>query len=190
MEEFITITQILRDQIKINYNYLKNSYFDKINLDNMFDNEENFYNENFEMDLEDNNEESTFEYDVFFVLMKKIKYSKYKKILCLILLKDVYINLKAKYISGINILSEEKEILYTLEKDNIDKLIELMNSNEDFFFDILTIYIENEIDSTLETKLKNKKILELSNNLNNVKKFKISILDDMQYQYIKTRKLY
>ena len=190
MDEFITVTQLLRDCVKNNYNNLKNIYFKKMKLDNILDNDDDLIDEDYDFYLEDNLNKITFEEDVFFKLMQKIKYSKYKNMIYLIFLNDVYISLKTKHISGFNIPLDEIQILNTIENNKVNILLKKIDVNENFLLDILTLYIEYELDSTLETKLKNLKILELSNNLKTLDKFNIYILDNLQYQYKKTRKTF
>ena len=187
MDELITITQFLRDCLKNDYKNFKNSYFERLNLDKLLCNEDDYY-EDFDVCVEENLEPISFEEDVFFKLIDIIKNSKYKNILYLIILNDVYEHIKTKQICELHLFKQDLYLLNTLESCDLNDLFNKMNKDEDFLLDLVTIYIEYEIDCSFETKMKNKKLLELSNNYHYLNKFKINIIDDIQNQYTKTRK--
>jgi hypothetical protein len=71
----------------------------------------------------------------------------------------------------------------------MQQLFDKIENNEDFYLDLLTIYLEYqfELGNELEIKQKNRKLLELLNDTT-IKKFKINLIDNIQFQYIKTRK--
>ncbi|MBE6139337.1 MAG: hypothetical protein E7174_02395 [Firmicutes bacterium] len=198
MENLKTITEMLRDKIKDEYIHLKEKFYNDINEDNLdqeledFDDEdlnENYLEDDEDLDIEYLDEDEKFYNEVYAKLMNTIKVSKYKKIIYLILLQDTYECIKSKKISDLELHKYETEMLNLLEGLNLKRLINKIENDEEFYLDLLTIYLEYQFELNNELKQKNKKLLELSND-KIIKKFKIYVLDDVQFQYTKTRKLY
>lgn len=198
MENLKTITEMLRDNIKDEYIHLKEKFYNDINEYNLdqeledFDDEdlnENYLEDDEDLDIEYLDEDEKFYNEVYAKLMNTIKASKYKKIIYLILLQDTYECIKSKKISDLELHKYETEMLNLLGGLNLKRLINKIENDEEFYLDLLTIYLEYQFELNNELKQKNKKLLELSND-KMIKKFKIYVLDDVQFQYTKTRKLY
>jgi len=126
--------------------------------------------------------------DVYVELIDYIKNNQYKRIIYLILFEDIYEYMKSKEIANLKVYDYEKNIINNLENLDLTNLIKKINNNQELLLDYLTIFFEYQFENTEETKIKNKKLIELSNNQKYLNKFNISILDDLQYQYTKTRK--
>ena len=182
MEEFVKLSTMLRDDLKNYYEILKEIYYNSKSFDSNID------YDNIEEDEFCECIENTFEEDVFNKLIKYIKSNNYKEIIYLILFEDIYEYIKSKQISNLKLYDYEKKMLNNLENLELIKLIKNLNNDQELLLDYLTIFFEYQFENTEETKIKNKKLIELSNNQKYLNKFNISILDDLQYQYTKTRK--
>lgn len=73
-------------------------------------------------------------------------------------------------------------------ENSIDAFYDAIDQNYENSIEALDEYYNTELNE--EEKEKNKKLLELTNNTKYINKFKIHILDDIQRQYTKTRKIY
>ena len=201
MEEFTTITKILRDELMEKYKHLQNNleieneeethdidlFYDAIDeyYENNLETLEEYYNTDF------NEDDDLDDYDkVLLELIRYIKNNKYKNLLYLIIFNDVYEHLKTNQICNNIQNNYEVKILEFLETFNIKELINKANTSNPFFMDIIEEFTDYQILCTEEEKDKNKKIIELTNNTKYINKFKIHILDDIQKQYTKTRKIY
>ena len=201
MEEFTTITKILRDELMEKYRYLQNNlqieneektddidvFYDAIDeySQNNPEDLEEYYNSDFdENDDLDNYDKLLLE------IINYIKDSKYNKLLYLLIFNDVYEHLKTNQICNNIQYDYEMKILEFLETFNIKELINKANTSNPFFMDLIEEFTDYQILCTEEEKDKNKKIIELTNNTKYINKFKIHILDDIQKQYTKTRKIY
>ena len=186
MEEFNTLTKILREELIEHYETLRNDFDidgDYIDEEEDIIDDEDYFNE--EWTTEDNDYEN-----LLLELSKYVKNNKYKNLLCLIIFNDVYEYIKANKICNIPIHVNEQAILQLLETFNINELIKKINTSNSFFLDLLDIFIEYQITSIEEEKEKNKKLIELTNNSKYIDKFKINMLDNIQKQYTKTRRIY
>ena len=202
MEEFTTITRILRDELMEKYRSLQNNIEiendeETHDIDFFYESIDDYSENNLEDDDEYYNNEFD-EEDIIFddfdkVLLKLIYYTKeneYKNLLYLIIFNDIYEYLKVNQICNNDIYDHEIKILDFLETFNISELINKLDTSNAFFMDIMEIFTEYQIICTEEEKNKNKKIIELTNNTKYIDKFKINLLDDIQKQYTKTRKIY
>ena len=195
MEEFITLTKLLRDEIIEQYRTLHNNFYTKKEIEDEFDEsfDDEINNEIDEVidDEADDEIDDEVEYNkIFLTIIEYIKSNKYKNILYLIVFNDVYEYLKVKQICNIDMYPYEKDLLNFLETFNNNELINKANTSIIFFMDIIKLFTNYQIIFTKEEIEKNKKILELSNNLEYNDKYKISFLDNIQKQYSKTRKIY
>lgn len=185
MEDFETLTKILRKDLMNKYRELFDNYSES-NCDDeeYYEEYDNFYeDEAFE---DDNYDEEVLEKLLDFIIS-----SKYKNIFKLIIFNDVYEYIKTREISEIQLYKYELEILDKLENNDLIELLDKINYSKNFFLDLVTIFIEYNNDSFIEQeKYKNKKLLELSNNIDKLKKFKIYLFDDLQIQYKKTGKIF
>lgn len=207
MEIVSTLTEELRNKLIIEFKQLKeklyiNCEFDDENDFDINDDEDEFdveFDNDYAVEIDNNELDSTFdEYkdeelnnfqkNVYLNLSKFIKDNKYKNIFYLIILKDVYECIKTKVLINVKVQDEEYEILEKLEDHDLEDLLRKINESEAFFLNLLTIFFIYNDDYTIIDKYKNRKIIEKSNNKQYLDKFKISFLDDIQYQYIKTRK--
>lgn len=190
MEKFTTITKILRDEIMKKYKNLRNDLSKEYCKD--------LNNIDYSIDETDKNElEALQEYYVPYVeektlkeLVDYIKNNKYKNLLYLIIFNDVYEYIKVNQVCNNTAYDDDLEILDFLETFNIKELINKANTSNTFLTDIVKIFTYYHLVCTTEDLNKNKKIIELSNNTKHINKFKIHILDDIQRQYTKTRKIY
>ena len=201
MEEFTTITQILRSELMEKYRNLQNN-LDIENKDetddiDFFYDAIDEYSKNNSEDLEEyynsdiNEDDDLDDYDkVLLEIINYIKNNKYKNIFYLLIFNDVYEHLKTNQICNNIQYDYEMKILEFLETFNIKELINKANTSNPFFMDLIEEFTDYQILCTEEEKDKNKKIIELTNNTKYINKFKIHILDDIQKQYTKTRKIY
>lgn len=216
MEKITILCDKLRCELRNEYENLKMNFYknfpitkkDEEFIDDEFDdcNEEGYnFDENFDEtydDLDDyNNEEYDdensdyeffekqvdFENNVFSKLGNYIKESKYKSLFLLIILEDVYEYLKSQEIIDFVLQDYEIEILEKLELHDLDDLLKKLTNSETFFLDMITLFFEYDCEASIEDRFKNRKLIELSNNYEYLKKFKINILDDMHYEYVKRR---
>lgn len=201
MEEFTTITEILRSELMEKYRNLQNN----LEIENEDETDEidvfydviDEYSKNNSEDLEEyynsdfNEDDDLDDYDkVLLEIINYIKNNKYKNIFYLLIFNDVYEHLKTNQICNNIQYDYEIKILEFLETFNIKELINKANTSNPFFMDLIEEFTDYQILCTEEEKDKNKKIIELTNNTKYINKFKIHILDDIQKQYTKTRKIY
>ena len=203
MEEFTTITEILRSELMEKYRNLQNNLEIENEDEDETDDIDFFYDaideysKNNSEDLEEyynsdiNEDDELDDYDkVLLEIINYIKNNKYKNLLYLIIFNDVYEHLKTNQICNNIQYDYEIKILEFLETFNIKELINKANTSNPFFMDLIETFTDYQILCTEEEKDKNKKIIELTNNTKYINKFKIHILDDIQKQYTKTRKIY
>ena len=133
--------------------------------------------------------EDRYDEDVLGKLVNYIINSKYKNLFKLIILNDVYEYIKSKEISELALYTYEEEMLEKLENDDLNDLLDKIKRSENFFDDLVAVFLEYNQNTLIEQdKYKNIKLIELSNNIDKLQKFKIHIFDDLQFQYKKTRK--
>ena len=133
--------------------------------------------------------EVRYDEDVLGKLVNYIINSKYKNLFKLIILNDVYEYIKSKEISELALYTYEEEMLEKLENDDLNDLLDKIKRSENFFDDLVAVFLEYNQNTLIEQdKYKNIKLIELSNNIDKLQKFKIHIFDDLQFQYKKTRK--
>lgn len=133
--------------------------------------------------------EDRYDEDVLGKLVNYIIDSKYKNLFKLIILNDVYEYIKSKEISELALYTYEEEMLEKLENDDLNDLLDKIKRSENFFDDLVAVFLEYNQNTLIEQdKYKNIKLIELSNNIDKLQKFKIHIFDDLQFQYKKTRK--
>lgn len=212
MEDITIITEKLRNQVIDNYNEYRNEffsdkkdnyeYYEDDDIDEEIDEDDEYYEDDdideeideddefFDSSIDDfiEYESDQYEKQVFLKLSDGIKESKYKKIIYLIFLEDVYEYIKTKQINQEKLYDYEEILLHCLEKENLNILMKKLDNSDEFMLDIITLFIEYNFDQKAEDKYKNRKIIESSNYLEYLKKFKIYLLDDMQYEYKKRRK--
>ena len=198
MEQIQILTKILRKELINKYYDLKLlektsctlKYYDlKDQFDYYNQDFDDYYDYNYE-DFDDKLFEENglmFEENVLLNLLKDIKESKYKNIFFLILFEDVYEYIKSKEIIDSNLYEYELNILKDLENIDLAKLINNIENDNEFALDIFTLFIEYDSQCLEEDRIKNKKLIELSNNIEYLDKFKIHILDTLQYQLNKRR---
>ena len=196
MEDITIITEKLRNQVIDNYNEYRNEffsdkkdnyeYYEDDDIDEEIDEDDEFFDSSIDDFIE--YESDQYEKQVFLKLSDGIKESKYKKIIYLIFLEDVYEYIKTKQINQEKLYDYEEILLHCLEKENLNILMKKLDNSDEFMLDIITLFIEYNFDQKAEDKYKNRKVIESSNYLEYLKKFKIYLLDDMQYEYKKRMK--
>lgn len=191
MEKFNTITQILRTEFLETYRNLQNE-FNKSEYSD--DDDTDFFEDDDieENELEDSEENNVFDIDkeILCDLAIYTRNHEFKNLLYLIMFNDVYEYIKVNQICDNTTFDYEIKILNFLETFSINELIDKVDSSCAFLVDVVRIFTEYQIYYTKNEKTKSRKILELTNNIKNINKFKICILDDIQKQYTKTKKIY
>lgn len=192
MEEITIITEELRKQVINKYNEYRSEFL--INEDNNYYDENDYFEDDFDEDDFDEYIDDFIEYDadqyvdqIFFKLSDNIRKSKYKKIIYLIFLEDAYEYIKIRQINQKSLNDYEEVLLYCLEEENLNILLKKFDISDDFLLDIITIFIQYNLEQKIEDRYKNRKQIELSNHIDCLKKFKIYLLDNMQYEYTKRR---
>lgn len=150
------------------------NYLDDEEIDLMID---NFFNK----------EINSFVEEIYNNLENYIKASKYKNIIYLILLNDAFECIKSKIINGIVTLDFEYEIIEKLEDYSIKELINKLNESNTFLFDLLTLFFEYNNSATKMDRRNNRKMIKMTKDRENFKKFKIYYLDDIYYEYIREK---
>lgn len=195
MNDFTTINEEIRFKILDRYETLKQDYFK--NHEN-YDEIDEDYDENDEFfDIEDEEldidgyiplEGQDFEVEVYDRILNEIDNSEFKNLAHLIMLQDVWEYLKSNKISNLKFLPYEEKMLEFLENWDIKSLLNKMKTSKDFYLDLFVVFTEYLSTTEIEDRMKNKKLIELSNNYKGYDKFKIGKIDDIKYQYVKTRK--
>ena len=192
MEEITIITEELRKQVINKYNEYRSEFL--INEDNNYYYENDYVEDDFDEDDFDEYIDDFIEYDadqyvdqIFFKLSDNIRKSKYKKIIYLIFLEDAYEYIKIRQINQKSLNDYEEVLLYCLEEENLNILLKKFDIFDEFLLDIITIFIQYNLEQKIEDRYKNRKQIELSNHIDCLKKFKIYLLDNMQYEYTKRR---
>lgn len=207
MNDFTTINEEIRFKIISRYEVLKQDFFknhenydeidEELETEELFclrdadiENDELFgiEDEGIETDDPISLDGEDFEKEVYDKIIDEIDKSKFKNIARLIMLQDVWEYLKSNQIINLKFLPYEEKMLEFLENWEIKDLFSKINTSKDFYRDLLVIFAEYLSISEIEDRIKNKKLIELSNNYKGYDKFKIGKIDDIQYQYTKTRK--
>ena len=190
----ITLTEALRKQIIENYYKYKKELYNDDNIDDELENEVEFCDDETgcEYELEDDDDEYTEElysiYDDKIVakLIDDINGSEYKKLIHFIILSDCLEYIKAKTITKRFISNDEKYLLILLENFDTQKLLDIIDKDEEFLLDIMTIFLEYNIICTNAEKYENRLLLRRQKS-KIYSKFKLSILDDLQEYYEKNK---
>lgn len=193
--DLITLTQALRNQIIENYYKYKNEFskhsdeseenIDKVGI------EDEVWNNEIEDDDDDENEYyeelySIYDEKVVLKVIDDIKNSGYKKLIHLIIIIDCLEFIKSRKIKKRFISDSEKYLLILLENFNTKKLLNIINTDDDFLLNIMVIFLEYNITCTKEEKYENRLILK-KQKIRISKQFKLSILDDIQQFYDKEK---
>lgn len=193
--DLITLTQALRNQIIENYYKYKNEFskhsdeteenIDKVGI------EDEVWNNEIEDDDDDENEYyeelySIYDEKVVLKVIDDIKNSGYKKLIHLIIIIDCLEFIKSREIKKRFISDSEKYLLILLENFNTKKLLNIINTDDDFLLNIMVIFLEYNITCTKEEKYENRLILK-KQKIRISKQFKLSILDDIQQFYDKEK---
>lgn len=191
--DLITLTQALRNQIIEDYYKYKNEFSkhsdeSEENIDKVGIEDEVWNNE-----IEDDDENEYYEelysiYDEKVVLkvIDDIKNSGYKKLIHLIIIIDCLEFIKSREIKKRFISDSEKYLLILLENFNTKKLLNIINTDDDFLLNIMVIFLEYNVTCTKEEKYENRLILK-KQKIRISKQFKLSILDDIQQFYDKEK---
>ena len=102
-------------------------------------------------------------------------------------MQDVWEYLKSRDVSRLPLMSYETATLEFLENWDIKKIFKKLNSSSDFDLNLLTIFLEYHDLNDIENRIKNKTIIELTGNDQTFNKFKINVIDDIQYEYVKRK---
>ena len=182
----MTLTQALRIQIVENY-YKYKKEFPNDNVEDDFDDEEDIYDNEIE-DEDETTEELYSIYDELILskIITDIKNSGYKKAIYFIIIKDCLEYIKSKVVKKNFIYSEEKLLLILLENLDTKKLLNIIDKDEEFLLNIITIFLEYNTTYTNEEKYENRSILKKQKSKIS-KQFKLSILDDIQEYYDKNK---
>lgn len=192
--EIEMLTEALRSQILDLYYKLKSDFLSANNItdEDIIDDEVDYYSDDEFLDeiLDEvlANNQQQYEEEVILKLINYIKSSSYKRIMYLILLNDVFEYIKPKKMRNKELYLYEEDVLEHLERLSINKLIEMLNIDDDFFTDILTLFMEYNTNYNIDEKYRNRKLLELSDNIVYLKKFNIYLFDNIQYEYTKRGK--
>lgn len=192
--EIEMLTEALRSQILDLYYKLKSDFLsaNDITDEDIIDDEVDYYSDDEFLDeiLDEvlANNQQQYEEEVILKLINYIKSSSYKRIMYLILLNDVFEYIKPKKMRNKELYLYEEDVLEHLERLSINKLIEMLNIDDDFFTDILTLFMEYNTNYNIDEKYRNRKLLELSDNIVYLKKFNIYLFDNIQYEYTKRGK--
>ena len=192
---YTTITEMLRKLIVGKYYDLKEMFYnntgenfeeDIYDVDDFEDNND-FQDEEFDENIDDFIEEqgNNFRNEVYDNLIDDIRNRKYKKLMYLIILKDNFEYLKSRKIKYTYLGCYEDELLINLESIEPDKFSELLDADNELFLDALTIFLEYNILYDIDSKHELRKLLKYKKV--SLKKFKINLLDDMEYQLNKKR---
>ena len=193
--KLVTLTQALRNQIMENYCKYKNDFSDEYIEE--LNNDENDLEEEIELlevdddEIEDYDElgeevYSVYDGKIIAKLIADIKYSGYKKMIYFIILKDCLEYIKSKSIKGKLVSNSEKYLLMLLEEFNTQKLLNIIDKDDEFLLDIMTIFLEYNVICTDEEKYENRAILKTQKSKIS-KQFKLSILDDFQEYFEKNK---
>lgn len=196
----ITLTQALRNQIMENYYKYKKEFFNNYTeTDDELGDEENIFDDEIEL-IEYDNEEpededddeyieelySIYDEQVISKVINDIKSSGYKKIIYFIILSDCLEYIKSEVVKGKSISNDEKYLLILLENFDSRKLLNIIDKENEFLLDIMTIFLEYNMVCTNDEKYKNRSILKKQTPKIS-KQFKLSILDDLQEYYDKNK---
>lgn len=193
--KLVTLTQALRNQIMENYCKYKNDFSDEYIEE--LNNDENDLEEEIELlevdddEIEDYDElgeevYSVYDEEIIAKLIADIKNSGYKKMIYFIILKDCLEYIKSKSIKGKLVSNSEKYLLMLLEEFNTQKLLNIIDKDDEFLLDIMTIFLEYNVICTDEEKYENRAISKTQKSKIS-KQFKLSILDDFQEYYEKNK---
>ena len=197
MEDLKIITEYLREELIKFYKDLK-AKFDSIECideedeyeDDYDDNSQNLSDEDLEKLADEFSDDNYYRYqrEVEDKLLNKIKNSKFKKLIYFILLEDVYEYVKSEQILDGVLIDYEECYLDILEKESLEKLIDLFDNDNEFLLDIFSMFYDYNNYNTEDDKFKNRKLIELSGNLKYLEKFKVYKFDDIQYVYQKRKR--
>lgn len=188
--KFTTINEILRKIIIDKYYTYKQEYMpdteDEPEIEDEFDDIDiNEFEDNIDEFIEE--QKIDFEEKVISRLIDDIKSSKYKKIIYLILLQDAFEHIKTEQLKNKCIGIYEKDMIVHLENLDIDRLIHLLDFDEEIFFDVITLFFEYNLQNNFNDKYRNRILIKNSNNFECLKKFKVYILDEITFDYEKRR---
>ncbi len=184
--KIITINEILRENVINTYYTCINEYM--YNIENDDENIEyklDEFGSNIELFIEE--QKINFEEKVISKLKNNIKSSKYKKVIYLILLQDAFELIKTEQIKKNGIDIYEKDIIVHLENLDIDRLINLLDFDDEILFDIITLFLEYNLQSNFNDKYRNRTLIRNSNSFEYLKKFKLYMLDDITFNLEKRR---
>ncbi len=189
--KIITINEILRKNVIDTYYTYKNEYMYDIENDDEnieyeldeFDTDE--FDDNIDLFIEE--QKIDFEEKVVSKLINDIKSSKYKKMIYLILLQDAFEFIKTEQIKKNGIDIYEKDIITHLENLDVDRLIHLLDFDDEIFFDIITLFFEYNLQNNFNDKYRNRTLIRNSNSFECLKKFKVYMLDDITFNLEKRR---
>ncbi len=194
--DLVTLTQALRNQIMKNYyKYKKQDSSNYTKIENELEDEENiFYDEMELIEPDDDDAEDEYAEELYSIydeqtiskVIDDIKNSEYKKTIHFIILKDCLEYIKAKAIKKKFINSDEKYLLILLENFDTQKLLDIIDKDDEFLLDIMTIFLEYNIICTNAEKYENRLLLRRQKS-KIYSKFKLSILDDLQEYYEKNK---
>lgn len=125
-----------------------------------------------------------FEDKVCIKLIDNIKSSCYKRLIYYILLQDVFEYIKTRQRENEDLWECEVKTLQKLENLTLEKLIKLMDSDICFLQDILELFVEYIKERDIEDRLINRRKIESSPSIECLKKFRIYLLDDIQYHIV------
>lgn len=188
--KFTTINEILRKKIIDTYYTYKQEYMpdteDEPEIEDEFDDIDiNEFEDNIDEFIEE--QKIDFEEKVISRLIDDIKSSKYKRIIYLILLQDAFEYIKTEQLKNKCIGIYEKDMIVHLENLDIDRLIHLLDFDEEIFFDVITLFFEYNLQNNFNDKYKNRILIKNSKNFECLKKFKVYILDEITFDYEKRR---
>lgn len=197
MENFITLTEKITNEILSYYETTKLQFEKLTNYEDYEDDweyeEENMIEtENFQTNLDEFMEDNFEEYEnkVFKKVIEYINNSKYKNIAYLIIMQDAWEYLKTKQIINMELFDYQQSMLDFLENWDLKHFFSKIKESEEFSIDLFVLFIEYHYTHEIENRMVNRKLIELANKDKNYDKFKIKIIDDIGYQYKKTRKLH
>ena len=184
--KFTTINEILRKKIIDTYYTYKQEYMpdteDEPEIEDEFDDIDiNEFEDNIDEFIEE--QKIDFEEKVISRLIDDIKSSKYKRIIYLILLQDAFEYIKTEQLKNKCIGIYEKDMIVHLENLDIDRLIHLLDFDEEIFFDVITLFFEYNLQNNFNDKYRNRILIKNSNNFECLKKFKVYILNEERDVY-------
>ena len=160
MEDLILVTEYLREKLIKHYQDLKA----KFDIIDDIDEDDESYDESLEDMSDDDFKEiadelsdenySRYQEEVEYKILDKIRNSKFKTLIYLVLLEDVYEYIKSEQILDGILIDYEECYLNTLEKTSLKKLINSFDNDDEFLLDIFSMFYEYNIYNTEDDKIK------------------------------------